>query len=63
MKAEFLLLEEVAQEARVSVATVRYWIRTQKLPSVRPGRRRMIRREALTAFLERDLACEGRAAP
>jgi len=49
---DLLLIEEVAQIARVSVETVRFWLRNPKrLPSIRPGRRRMIRREHLEAFL------------
>jgi excisionase family DNA binding protein len=48
---EWLLINEVAQIARVSPETVRFWIKTRRLPSVRPGRRRLIRRDALEAFL------------
>ena len=48
---KLLLLEEVAREARVSTETVRYWIRTRKLASVRPGRRRLVRRDTLDRFL------------
>jgi excisionase family DNA binding protein len=46
-----LFLPEVARAARVSVSTVRHWVLTRKLPSVRPGRRRMVRRADLEAFL------------
>jgi excisionase family DNA binding protein len=49
-----LLLEEVARELRVSVSTVRHWIAVGKLPSVRPGRRRMVRRLELEAFVAGD---------
>ena len=48
---DLLLLEEVATLARVSAETVRYWIKRGRLASIRPGRRRMIRREDLEAFL------------
>ena len=48
---DLLLLEEVAAVARVSTETVRYWIKRGRLASVRPGRRRMIRRDDLEAFL------------
>jgi excisionase family DNA binding protein len=48
---DLLLIEEVAQIARVSVETVRFWLKTSKIPSIRPGRRRMIRREHLETFL------------
>lgn len=50
-RGDLLLVEEVAEIARVSVETVRYWIKQHKLPSIRPGRRRMIRREQLEVFL------------
>ena len=50
----FLLLDEVADLARVSVDTVRFWIRAGKLASVRPGRRRMVRRDVLEAFLRQE---------
>lgn len=49
---QYLLLDEVAQQARVSLDTVRYWIRIGKLESVRPGRRRMVAAETLRAFLQ-----------
>ena len=51
MTSPFLLLTECADYARVAVSTVRHWITTGKLPSVRPGRRRMVRREDLDAYL------------
>lgn len=54
MTDDFLLLDEVAELARVSVDTVRFWIRAGKLASVRPGRRRMVRYTVLEAFLQRD---------
>jgi len=44
-------LEEVAAHARVSVATVRHWIRQGELKSFRPGKRRIVRPEDLDAFL------------
>jgi excisionase family DNA binding protein len=51
MTSPFLLLTECAEHARVPLSTVRHWIATGKLPSVRPGRRRMVRRADLDAFL------------
>jgi excisionase family DNA binding protein len=48
---DLLLIEEVAAIARVSPETVRFWIKRKLLPSLRPGRRRLIRREALEVFL------------
>lgn len=49
--SQLLLLEEVAREARVSLSTVRFWIGAGKLRSVRPGRRRLVRRSDFEAFL------------
>jgi excisionase family DNA binding protein len=51
MPSPFLLLEEVAEETRTPLSTVRHWIATGKLASVRPGRRRLVRRIDLEAFL------------
>lgn len=47
----FLTIEECAQEARVSVSTVRYWVQLGKLASLRPGRRRLIERIEFERFL------------
>jgi excisionase family DNA binding protein len=47
----FMLVEEVAREARVSLSTVHHWLRTGRLKSVRPGRRRMIAREDFERFV------------
>lgn len=49
--SEYLLIPEVATIARVSVATVRWWLHTGRLHSVRPGRRRLIARRDLDLFL------------
>ncbi len=51
MVSPFLLLTECAELARVPVSTVRHWISIGRLRSVRPGRRRMVRRDDLEAFL------------
>ena len=51
MVSPFLLLTECAELARVPVSTVRHWIAIGRLRSVRPGRRRMVRRDDLEAFL------------
>ena len=48
---QLLLVPEVAALARVSVGTVRHWIATGKLPSLKPGRRVMVRLTALQQFL------------
>jgi len=57
---EYLLLEEIAKISRTSVGSVRAWIRTGRLPSVKPGRRRLVRRSDLERFLERDVLAERR---
>ncbi len=51
MNGRYLLLEEVAATARVSVSTVRWWIAQGRLPSIRPGRRRLVAFSALATFL------------
>lgn len=51
---KLLLVGEVATICRTSPETVRFWIRSGRLPSVRPGRRRLISRADLNQFLERS---------
>jgi excisionase family DNA binding protein len=46
-----LLLTEVAQITRAPVSTVRFWVATGKLQSIRPGRRRLVRSSDLACFL------------
>jgi excisionase family DNA binding protein len=48
---QYLVLEEVADVCRTSLSTVRFWVRTGRLPSYRPGRRRLVRRDDMTAFI------------
>jgi excisionase family DNA binding protein len=50
-REELLLVEEVAQECRVPVSTVRHWIVVGKLKAIKPGRRVLVPRQALTTFL------------
>jgi excisionase family DNA binding protein len=50
----YLLIDEAAEIARVSGATVRYWLAKKKLRSVKPGRRRMILEQDLLEFLQTD---------
>ncbi|MBN1607834.1 MAG: helix-turn-helix domain-containing protein [Polyangiaceae bacterium] len=50
---EFLLLPEVARRCRASLDSVRLWIRSGRLPSCRPGRRRLVRSIDLERFLAR----------
>jgi excisionase family DNA binding protein len=50
-KHRYMLIDEVAREARVSLSSVRHWLRTSKLKSVRPGRRRLVERSEFERFL------------
>lgn len=50
-RREFLLLDEVARECRAPVASVRYWIASGRLGSIKPGRRRLVSRDELDRFL------------
>jgi excisionase family DNA binding protein len=51
MASDLLLLEEVAQLTRAPLSCVRFWVRTGKLASLRPGRRVLVRRSVLEQFL------------
>jgi excisionase family DNA binding protein len=51
-RQRYMLVDEVAREARVSLSSVRHWLRTGKLASVRPGRRRLIRRSDFDRFID-----------
>lgn len=48
---DFLILEEVAELTRAKLETVRTWVKLGRLSSIRPGRRRLVRRQDLEAFL------------
>jgi excisionase family DNA binding protein len=43
-ETRFMTLAEVAREARVSIASVRRWLRLGRMCSVRLGKRRLIPR-------------------
>jgi excisionase family DNA binding protein len=47
----FLTIEECAAVARVSVSSVRHWLRTGRLNSIRPARRRLVERVEFERFL------------
>ena len=52
MASEWMLLREVQELTRAaSISTVRHWIATGRLPSVKPGRRRLVRRSDVERFL------------
>lgn len=58
MARTFLYLDEVAQECRASISTVRHWIAVGRLRSVRPGRRLLVNREDLDSFIDASLTRE-----
>ncbi len=51
--SDYLFLPAVAEICGVSLDTVRHWVQSGSLPSVRPGRRRMVLRDELERFLAR----------
>lgn len=53
MPEEWLTLDEIAEELRVSVETVRRWIRTKQLKALSIGRRYRIKRKDFEDFLRR----------
>ena len=55
-RERFLLIDEVAREARVSESTVRHWLRTGRLSSTKLGKRRVIPRDAFEAMVSRGMA-------
>lgn len=63
MADPWLFLEEVADELRTSIGTVRYWVKAGKIRSYRPGRRRMVRRSDLEAFVARSVTVDKEGRP
>ena len=51
-RIEYLTVEDVAAVTRAAVGSVRRWIRSGRLRSFRPGKRRRVRRDHLIAFIE-----------
>ena len=51
---DVLTLEEVAEMTRAPLSTVRFWARTGRLRSYRPGRRRLVFRIDLLKFIRGD---------
>jgi len=49
---DLLTLQEAAAVAHVPLETMRYWTRFRGLKTIKPGRRRMVRRLVLEAFLD-----------
>ena len=60
---QYLLVTEVAELARASVDTVRGWLRSRRLPSVKPGRHRLVRRVDFEAFMATDRLAERKQRP
>lgn len=46
-----LSLDEAAKELRVSIHTIRAWVFQRRFETVKLGRRHMVEREALEAFV------------
>jgi excisionase family DNA binding protein len=51
-ETEFLLIDDVARICRTSPETVRFWIKTGRLRSIKPARRRLIARSDFQRFIE-----------
>jgi excisionase family DNA binding protein len=49
---DYLTLAEAAEIARVPIKSLRWWITCGKLRSYKPGRRRLVKRSELLAFIE-----------
>jgi excisionase family DNA binding protein len=59
--SDYVDIDEGSAIAGVSVSTFRYWIYCGRLESVRPGRRRMVRRDVLETFLASDITAKRRS--
>jgi len=59
---DYLLITEAARIARCAPNTIRRWIRECGLPSYRPGKRRLVRRDQLVQFLEDERRAAGGSA-
>ncbi len=51
LTADIYLLTDVARICLASISTVRHWVALGKLKSIKPGRRRLVLRQDLEAFL------------
>jgi len=52
---DLLNLNEVAKELRISIHTVRAWVFQERFPVVRLGRRVLLRRSDLEAFVNKNV--------
>lgn len=50
---EWLTLEQIAEELKLNIETVRGWVRTKKLVAYRPTRDYRVKRSDLNDFLEK----------
>ncbi|HKO46262.1 MAG TPA: helix-turn-helix domain-containing protein [Polyangiaceae bacterium] len=51
---EFIKLPVVAEYFGVPVSTVRQWVRSGRLPSIKPGRHRLVRQQDFELFCTRN---------
>jgi len=53
MQPEFLTLSEVAKRLRVTVDTVRIYVKTKQLPATKIGRQYLVLPQDVDAFIEK----------
>jgi excisionase family DNA binding protein len=51
VELDFMLLEDASTACATPIGTLRQWIADGRLPSYRPGRRVLVRRAELAAFI------------
>lgn len=49
---EYITVPEAAEIARAPITTIRHWLTVGKLPSYKPGRHQLLRKDQLLAFIE-----------
>ena len=54
MSDEFIKLPAIAAYFGVPVSTVRQWVRSGRLPSIKPGKHRLVRKCDFEAFRSRN---------
>jgi excisionase family DNA binding protein len=54
MSGEFIKLPVMAEYFGVPVSTVREWVRSGRLPSIKPGRHRLVRQQDFEQFRGRN---------
>ena len=63
MSGEFIKLPVVAEYFGVPVSTVRQWVRSGRLPSIKPGRHRLVRQQDFDLFCTRNARGAAQEAP